>query len=365
MHPSVYIAPTSELGDAGSPSSSLLNEDLTQTNNINIILKQCNTNNTNSNSDSSTNIQTSNNFLENNSFTSLLENDSVLAIADGKPSVNSKRGPGRPRKENPLLSFRAPSKQQLSQTKKKFVKDPLAQSSYSNSVLFEGSTMGSAEETSTSNSKTSSASTVHNEELPYFTEKYPGKTCCLCNLCERSSLGQGDMLKITVNNESVKAAFAVTADALKGSAEDNSDTGVENSSRKKNLTSRSKVIVNTECVNELEYVGHDEVPSLDSLVFEGCFVYIHSMCAMWSLQMKRIEEDFVPNFEEMVAKSVTRKCSSCQRYGASINCRMSCQKNYHLPCAAADGCFLIIESFQAFCVEHVSQVPYIGNSMYI
>ncbi|KAI8127350.1 hypothetical protein FF38_08453 [Lucilia cuprina] len=344
-------APTSELGDAGSPSSSLLNEDLIQTNNINILLKQCNTT-------TSAGSSCANTFFSNSSFTSLLGNDPILPIAEDKPSINSKRGPGRPRKENPLLSFRAPTKQQLQQTKKKPIKDPFTQSTYLNTFVIESPNMGFAEE-STSN-KPATATTVHSEELPYFAEKYPGKVCILCNLCERSSLGQGDMLKITVNGETLKTAFASTSEILK-TQDENQENNTDNSGRKKALaTIKTKVTVNNECVNELDNVGHDEVPSLENIIFEGCFVYIHSMCAMWSLQLKRIEEDFVPNFEEMVSKSITRKCSFCLRYGASINCRMSCQKNYHLPCAAAAGCFLIIESFQAFCVEHISQVPFIA-----
>lgn len=41
------------------------------------------------------------------------------------------------------------------------------------------------------------------DELPYPPEKYPGKTCALCNLGERSQLGQGVMLRIPVNDESM------------------------------------------------------------------------------------------------------------------------------------------------------------------
>lgn len=214
------------------------------------------------------------------------------------------------------------------------------------------------EESLAADNKPLAMSNTHSDELPYFAEKYSGKVCCLCNFCERSSLGQGDMLKITVNHATIKNALATSLELLKSSQELNAETSSENNLRKK--INRAKVTINNECVNELDNVGQDEILTLEDIVFENCFVYVHSMCAMWSLQLKRIEEDFVPNFEEMVAKSVTRKCSFCLRYGASINCRMSCQKNYHLPCAAAAGCFLIIESFQAFCVEHISQVPYIG-----
>lgn len=209
------------------------------------------------------------------------------------------------------------------------------------------------EESSTSRSSFTNTSSM--EELPYFAEKYPGKACCLCNLTERSNLGQGDMLRIPVNVENIKA-YMKSLETLKLS-------DVEDTYFRKKGTPKSKVTINNEIINELDIVGHDEIPSFedDFASSEGCFLYIHSMCGMWCFQMKRIDEDFIPNFEEIMVKCLQRKCSFCLRYGASINCRMSCQNNYHLPCAAASGCFLVIESFQAFCVEHVNQVPYIGN----
>ncbi|XP_061398220.1 histone-lysine N-methyltransferase 2C [Musca vetustissima] len=199
------------------------------------------------------------------------------------------------------------------------------------------------------------------DELPYFAEKYPGKCCCLCNLGEKSALGQGDMLRIPVNAEIFKP-YMKTAEAIKSSDTGGGVTSTEESPSRKKSIAKPKVTINNEIINELDVVGHEEMPSLEEALTaaDGCYLYIHSMCAMWCLQIKRIEEDATPNFEDMVVKSLQRKCSYCLRYGASINCRMSCQKNYHLPCAAAAGCFLIIESFQAFCVEHVSQVPYIA-----
>uniref|UniRef100_A0A1A9UJ12 Histone-lysine N-methyltransferase n=1 Tax=Glossina austeni TaxID=7395 RepID=A0A1A9UJ12_GLOAU len=325
-------APTSELGDAGSPNPSLLNEDLTQTNNINIILKQCNTTN-------STSTLLSSPF---NSF----NQPGVRTGFETKLFANySKRGPGRPRKENPLLLYRGPNSK--FQPKKKLSKDLL------NSSLSDVTSMGMPDE----NNKPVTTG-VHFDELPYFTEKYPGKMCCLCNLCERSSLGQGDLLKITVNAETFKTIFTTSSENVKD-LNDEIEEPADTSGRKKNLT-KQRVTINNELVNELDNIGHDEVPSWSNLLDDGTFVYMHSMCAMWSVQLKRIEEDFVPNVEEMIAKSLTRKCSYCQRYGASIGCRMSCTTNFHLPCAAAASCFLIIESFSVFCSEHISQVPYIS-----
>lgn len=206
-----------------------------------------------------------------------------------------------------------------------------------------------------SGSKLSTSSTsLHLEEVPYFNERYPGKLCCLCNLCERSSLGQGEMLKVTINAETFNTLLSANKE-LNSACEETKEQIVL-----KKTNAKSKVNINNEFINELEHIGHDEEPS-GNIIFDGCYMFIHSKCAMWSLQLKRVNEDFVPNFEEIIAKSIAKKCSYCCRFGASVNCRMSCQKSYHLPCAAASGCFMIIESFQSFCVDHVNQVPYIGK----
>ena len=40
---------------------------------------------------------------------------------------------------------------------------------------------------------------LEQEELLY-TENYPGKLCALCNLSERSTLGQGDIIKLKISS---------------------------------------------------------------------------------------------------------------------------------------------------------------------
>lgn len=51
------------------------------------------------------------------------------------------------------------------------------------------------------------------EEPPYFAEKYPGKFCALCNLGERSQLGQGEILRLEIkiddNNISTSAISSI------------------------------------------------------------------------------------------------------------------------------------------------------------
>ena len=44
---------------------------------------------------------------------------------------------------------------------------------------------------------------LEQEELLY-NENYPGKLCALCNLSERSTLGQGDIIKLKISIELTK-----------------------------------------------------------------------------------------------------------------------------------------------------------------
>lgn len=49
--------------------------------------------------------------------------------------------------------------------------------------------------------KSASGTSAGSLEEPFFPETYPAKLCVLCNLGERSQLGQGEMLKVGVNDE--------------------------------------------------------------------------------------------------------------------------------------------------------------------
>ncbi len=127
------------------------------------------------------------------------------------------------------------------------------------------------------------------EEL-LFTEQYPGKLCALCNLSERSALGQGDMVKYKVPADfdlaaEVKrrrAAFLSTgggsasADADNngdGSSPKNNNSGSSSSSSGSGLNARRKGRKFTsgdvgEPVDELDNVGFVEEPD-HSLLFES------------------------------------------------------------------------------------------------
>ena len=53
---------------------------------------------------------------------------------------------------------------------------------------------------STSSEDGSPYDMLEQEELLY-TENYPGKLCALCNLSERSTLGQGDIVRLKISDD--------------------------------------------------------------------------------------------------------------------------------------------------------------------
>lgn len=185
------------------------------------------------------------------------------------------------------------------------------------------------------------------DELPYFPEKFPGKVCCLCNLGERSGLGQGTMLQLKVPADLKERKPNETE-------KDQSIIRIMNSSLKS-----KNVGGNGENTYELDKIGYTDLVNA-VVFFDDEFVYVHRMCIMWTLRKKvQIKDPDILQFLSNLNEYLEQKCSFCGQYGASITCKMNCRQVHHWPCAAAAGCFLILESFTVFCTEHLSQVPLI------
>ncbi|KAH8402177.1 hypothetical protein KR009_010389 [Drosophila setifemur] len=185
------------------------------------------------------------------------------------------------------------------------------------------------------------------DDLPYFPEKYPGKVCCLCNLGEKSALGQGTILQLKAPSPAdIKDKYPT--DRLK-----------EDGCRPFYGAKQPPAIA-SECNYELDKIGQPEIAHPADFLDEG-FVYVHRMCVMWSLRKSQITDSDAAYFAMHFAEFLEQKCNFCGRYGASINCKMNCRQVHHWPCAAAAGCLLILESFTVFCTEHLSQVPLICN----
>uniref|UniRef100_A0A182MGK2 PHD-type domain-containing protein n=1 Tax=Anopheles culicifacies TaxID=139723 RepID=A0A182MGK2_9DIPT len=187
------------------------------------------------------------------------------------------------------------------------------------------------------------------DDTPYFPEKYPGKLCILCNLGERSQLGQGEMLRIEMTLAADQIASALSQEE-KAQATGSSASGdsfgdksprassllgppqLGSSKRQKGSNKCKNPIPNAEYTDELEKIGHLEV--LDSSINDGGYFYIHRSCALWSYGVGR--------------DSVS---------GTLSNLEMSCPKWYHFPCVAASGGFQVIQTYSIFCKEHLGQVP--------
>ena len=109
------------------------------------------------------------------------------------------------------------------------------------------------------------------EEDLLYTERFPGRKCAFCNLSERSTLGQGDILRLKVSE---KVDFTALEKKRKLALEsegsdplsDKSPKGSLNSARRKGsrkLTSGDQ----SEPIDELENIGYIEEPDIN-LLFE-------------------------------------------------------------------------------------------------
>lgn len=212
------------------------------------------------------------------------------------------------------------------------------------------------------------------DEPPYFPEKW-GKLCAFCNLGERSQLGQGEMLRLELDEEDCRSGITssfseplmpATEDDLKNGNDElgkimKSNTGggllQQLNRRQKGLNKCKNPIQTSEYVDELEKIGHQESVELSLLVENGLF-YVHRSCALWSLGVTRDPiNDALSGISAVLAQSLNRKCSFCNHFGASATCKMSCGKIFHFPCIAASGSFQAAQSCTVFCSDHLAQVP--------
>lgn len=71
------------------------------------------------------------------------------------------------------------------------------------------------------------------------------------------------------------------------------------------------------------------------------------------------------NVGPAMLQSLSKKCSFCGHYGASVTCNMeSCSKIYHFPCATASGAFQELISLTTFCRNHLSHVALLCDCKY-
>lgn len=86
--------------------------------------------------------------------------------------------------------------------------------------------------------------------------------------------------------------------------------------------------------------------------------YVHQSCGLWSAGVTRTESLILENVGPSVLQGCRRRCSYCNRFGATISCLVSnCQRYLHFPCAAASGAFQDSKTVHCVCNQHLDQVP--------
>lgn len=101
------------------------------------------------------------------------------------------------------------------------------------------------------------------------------------------------------------------------------------------------------------------VDEINKLKFDfSDYLYIHLYCAVFSRQITRNANAELENVISCVSKSLTRKCSHCDRFGANVTCSFNnCDKTYHYPCSAASAGFQHLKTYSFICNSHVDHIP--------
>ena len=221
------------------------------------------------------------------------------------------------------------------------------------------------------------------QEDSLFKEKYPGKLCALCNLSERSALGQGEIVRYKVANEADlltlikekrKAANLEDDSAESPSLEKSPSLGGNSNARRKGRKITSGDV--NEPVDELENVGFSEEPE-HSLVFESSgHFFAHYQCALWSFGVRIKKDDTASTSTESPSKEKTligvekavinamyQKCAHCKHFGASVKCKAS-GRYYHYPCGYASGSFMQKHTRLLIGTESLKRVADLGRILF-
>lgn len=217
-------------------------------------------------------------------------NDDILSSFPftGKPSI--RRGPGRPRKEGKPLSrttksssnqrvrkFRSGYSQRLPKRVKSLDSESVPQSP-SEEIL----------DPETGALVLISDKSLISEEPPYCSENWPGKVCSVCNLSERSQLGQGSLLRMSCPDGFIPKRIEPE---VCGATEPERDTGERSPRsgpvavtcrRQKSFNKCRNPSLTNEYIDELTLIGYVDEPDVNSVFENDSTFYIHQSCAMWS-----------------------------------------------------------------------------------
>jgi len=103
---------------------------------------------------------------------------------------------------------------------------------------------------------------------------------------------------------------------------------------------------------DLSSVGFAEDPDLVDLCDMAGHIWVHERCAAWTLASiaAKSSAEFTVDLTNQI---LSKKCSFCGRFGASIICEMSeCGRIYHYPCAMAAKAYQDIKTMKLYCASH-------------
>ncbi|CAG7629500.1 unnamed protein product [Allacma fusca] len=305
-------------------------------------------------------------------------------VGGGKP-MHFKRGPGRPRKDGAGKSPKPVVSQKIKKLtglfmptggrgirgRKKMDGGPFVGGTNSVSgtlgdlnVINHESPPRFLMTEDTAESDTSSVASSfekNNEDFTLFPEQWPGKLCALCNLGERSMLGQGELIRLEIpigfDPQSVSRGLSTSFKNEKDNSSDRSPKPNFSSRRSKGvkikrLTSQGSLESMNEPVDEV--VGFAEEPDLNNIFDASAgYYYVHVSCALWCDNVLRLDDGTYKNLEKEIVRALSQHCSHCGNLGAGIACKApGCGCSLHFACAATSGGFQESSSRTTLCVSH-------------
>ncbi|CAB3379589.1 Hypothetical predicted protein [Cloeon dipterum] len=316
------------------------------------------------------------------------ESDTTALFHSTHPGVTIRRGPGRPRKghmtvsplqKNPSLKWSCSGLQAPKSNGSRGPYGPRKKRDYLEGVSSSHDLSGvSPSPPHELLSQYSSMDDMDNEQsnqivdkcatsedlLPVIPDKWPGKVCAICALGEKSTLGQGELLQVAISS-----TFDVENAKIKSQLDDsdpssNGDkclvttpTTPAISQRRQMKFNRNLSVSGSECLDELSMVGFVDEPALVNIFEVSGFFYIHEACARWCPGVTVDNNGRVRGAENAILEALGKKCAHCSHLGASLACKADgCSKYFHLPCAAASGCFQDLSRTVTVCSMHLHLV---------
>ncbi|KAF5271825.1 hypothetical protein FQR65_LT05056 [Abscondita terminalis] len=209
------------------------------------------------------------------------------------------------------------------------------------------------------------------DDTPYPPELWPGKVCALCNLGERSQLGQRDLLRLSCPEGFIPQRVvshplllqSVIGQMPEREVGDKSPRGPVTCRRQKSFNKCRHPSVTNEYIDELSIIGYLEEPDVQTIFDTSGYFYVHRNCASWSNGVIIFDNSGLENVGTVVLHSISKKCSYCLHFGASLVCKAAgCNKQFHFPCATASGAFQELKTVSTFCVDHLAKVPLVCES---